>query len=135
MGMEQGLADFRTMFERMAPAGRAALTEAKTDDLRTNFPRGAAATDDTAPHFASPGASGRLVDLHRALRGGPVALTFCLGGWRPDCDIQLQAHQRGLGGEARRNMVALNRGVPAAIDRRFLSKPALVEVGRDYSAL
>jgi len=38
MGMEQELADFRTEFERTAPAGRAAPYEAKVGRLRANFP-------------------------------------------------------------------------------------------------
>ncbi len=50
--------------------------------------------------------------------------------------IRADAFEVVRGGEARDQMVALNREDPAAIDRRFLSiKPALAEAVRDHSAL
>ena len=50
--------------------------------------------------------------------------------------IRADAFEVVRGGEARDQMVALNREDPAAVDQRFLSiKPALAEAVRDHSAL
>ncbi len=50
--------------------------------------------------------------------------------------IRADAFEVVRGGEARDQMIALNRDDPAAIDQRFLSiKPALAEAVRDHSAL
>jgi uncharacterized oxidoreductase len=50
--------------------------------------------------------------------------------------IEESAFEVIRGGEARANMIALNRQDPAALDKRFLDlKPALGEAVRDHSAL
>jgi uncharacterized oxidoreductase len=50
--------------------------------------------------------------------------------------IEANAFEVIRGGEARTQMIALNRDDPAAIDERFLSlKPALEEAVKDHSAL
>ena len=50
--------------------------------------------------------------------------------------IEENAFEVIRGGEARANMIALNRQDPAALDKRFLDlKPALGEAVRDHSAL
>ena len=43
MGLEQQLDEFKEQFLRTAPAGRAALYEAKIEELRTSFALEAAA--------------------------------------------------------------------------------------------
>jgi uncharacterized oxidoreductase len=50
--------------------------------------------------------------------------------------IEANAFEVIRGGEARSQMIALNRDDPAVIDERFLSlKPALEEAVKDHSAL
>jgi short-subunit dehydrogenase len=50
--------------------------------------------------------------------------------------IQANAREVIRGGEARAQMIALNRNDPAAVDARFLTlKPALEEAVKDHSAL
>jgi peroxiredoxin len=97
MGLERDLDDFRAEFERKAPAGRAALYNAKIEELRASFPLGSVfAIGDTAPNFALPDVHGRMIALYDALRGGPVILAFYRGGWCPYCDLQLRAYQSAL---------------------------------------
>jgi len=97
MSLQQELDAFRAEFERTAPAGRAALYNAKVEELARAFPRdripGAGAP---APDFTLPDALGRPVALSQALRGGPAVVTFYRGGWCPYCNIQLRAYQQAL---------------------------------------
>jgi hypothetical protein len=77
MRLEQELSDFRTEFERTAPAGRAALYNSKVEELRASFPMGdALAVGNEAPDFTLPDTHGRQVSLSEALRKGPVVVTF-----------------------------------------------------------
>src|ERR1700722_13569852 len=106
MTLKQELADFRAEFERTAPPGRAALYDAKVEELRASFPLDQAlAVGDEAPDFSLPDAQGRRVFLADLLRDGPAVVTFYRGGWCPYCNIQLRAYQRalpeiaGLGGQ------------------------------------
>jgi peroxiredoxin len=97
MGLKHELADFRAEFERTAPAGRAALYNAKVEELRASFPLDQAlGVGEEAPDFTLPDAQGRPVLLSAALRDGPVVLAFYRGGWCPYCNIQLRAYQRAL---------------------------------------
>jgi peroxiredoxin len=97
MGLERDLTDFRAEFERKAPAGRAALYNAKIDELRERFPlENVLAVGDIAPNFALPDGHGRTIALYGALRGGPIVLAFYRGGWCPYCDLQLRAYQSAL---------------------------------------
>jgi peroxiredoxin len=97
MSLQQELDAFRAEFERTAPAGRAALYNAKVEELRRDFPRerilGVGAM---APDFTLPDAQGRPVALSQALRAGPAVVTFYRGGWCPYCNIQLRAYQQAL---------------------------------------
>jgi peroxiredoxin len=94
MSLEQELAAFRAEFSRTAPAGRAALYEAKIEELRADFALERAVTvDEIAPDFALPDAVGKSIVLKDLLRAGPVVLTFYRGGWCPYCNIQLRAYQ------------------------------------------
>lgn len=136
MGLEQQLADFRAEFERTAPAGRAALYDAKVDELRGAFPlEHALAVGDEAPDFALPDAQGREVSLFRLLREGPTIVTFYRGGWCPYCNIQLRAYQQvlpeiaGLGG----SLVAISPQLPDAslstAEKNELAFAVLSDVG------
>jgi peroxiredoxin len=97
MSMEQELASFKAEFSRTAPAGRAALYEAKIEELRADFALASAVgVDEAAPDFALPNAAGKSIVLKELLRSGPVILTFYRGGWCPYCNIQLRAYQSVL---------------------------------------
>jgi len=97
MTLEQELAVFRAEFARTAPAGRAALYEAKIEELRSEFAsKSAIGVNDTAPDFALPNPAGKSIVLKDLLRSGPVVLTFYRGGWCPYCNIQLRAYQGAL---------------------------------------
>jgi len=77
--------------------------------------------------------SGRQNDrLHAAiasLRAAGVADAICSG-------LEENAFEVIRGGEARAQMIALNRNDPAALDRRFAGmKATLEEAVRDHSAL
>ena len=115
MTLEQELAVFRAESARMAPAGRAALYEAKIEELRSEFAsKSAIGINDTAPDFALPNPAGKSIVLKDLLRSGPVVLTFYRGGWCPYCSIQLRAYQgalpqiTGLGGR----LVAISPQLP-----------------------
>jgi len=97
MGLDRQLADFKAEFLRTAPAGRAALYQAKIEELRASFAQDAAAgVGALAPDFPLPDINGNLVSLTDLLRRGPVVLTFYRGGWCPYCNIQLRAYQAVL---------------------------------------
>jgi peroxiredoxin len=97
MSLEQELASFKAEFSRTAPAGRAALYEAKIEELRADFALASAVgVDEAAPYFALPNAAGKSIVLKELLRSGPVILTFYRGGWCPYCNIQLRAYQSVL---------------------------------------
>jgi peroxiredoxin len=46
-----------------------------------------------APDFTLPDHEDKPVRLSRALRDGPVILTFYRGGWCPYCNLELRAYQ------------------------------------------
>lgn len=97
MSLEQELASFKAEFSRTAPAGRAALYEAKIEELRADFALASTVgVDEAAPDFALPNAAGKSIVLKELLRSGPVILTFYRGGWCPYCNIQLRAYQSVL---------------------------------------
>src|SRR5260370_6311163 len=89
MSLEQELAAFKADFARTAPAGRAALYEAKIEELRAEFAlENATDVDDSAPDFALPNAAGNSIILKELLRSGPAVLIFYRAGWCPYCNIQ-----------------------------------------------
>lgn len=97
MSLEQDLAAFRADFMRTAPEGRAALYEAKIEELRASFAQDKAiGVGDQAPGFDLPGINGSRVVVGDLLRQGPVVLTFYRGGWCPYCNLQLRAYQAAL---------------------------------------
>jgi peroxiredoxin len=97
MSLERELTAFQAEFSRTAPAGRAALYEAKIEELRADFALASAVgVDRAAPDFALPNAAGKSIVLKELLKSGPVVLTFYRGGWCPYCNIQLRAYQSVL---------------------------------------
>jgi hypothetical protein len=76
MGLDQQLADFKAEFLRTAPAGRAALYEAKIEELRAGFALEAAVGVEADVR-------GNPVSLTDLLGRGPVVLTFYRGGGAP----------------------------------------------------
>jgi peroxiredoxin len=98
MSLQDELDVLRAEFVRSAPPGRAALYDAKVDELRRTFPiEKALKTGDHAPDFTLPNPSGRAVSLSALLRSGPAVVTFYRGGWCPYCNLQLRAYQQVLG--------------------------------------
>jgi len=109
MGLQEQLDKFKARFAETAPAGRAALYEAKIEELRASFAlERAIGTGSKAPDFALPDARGQSVALSELLRTGPVVVTFYRGGWCPYCNIQLRAYQGIL-----ENIKALGAGLVA----------------------
>jgi len=115
MGLEQELAAFKAEFSRTAPAGRAALYDAKIEELRADFALASAVgVDEAAPDFALPNSAGKSIVLKELLRSGPVILTFYRGGWCPYCNIQLRAYQSVLPqiGASGARLVAISPQLP-----------------------
>jgi peroxiredoxin len=97
MALQSQLDAFKAEFARTAPAGRAALYEAKIEDLRASFAlERAIRTGDQAPDFTLPNPQGRPLSLGTLLEAGPAVVTFYRGGWCPYCNIQLRAYQAVL---------------------------------------
>jgi peroxiredoxin len=98
MSLRAELDALRADFARTAPPGRAALYDAKVEELQRTFPiEKSLKTGDIAPDFNLPNASRRLVSLAELLRRGPAVVTFYRGGWCPYCNLQLRAYQHILG--------------------------------------
>jgi len=98
MSLQDELDALRAEFVRSAPPGRAALYDAKVDELRRTFPiKKALKTGDHAPDFTLPNPSGRAVSLSALLHSGPAVVMFYRGGWCPYCNLQLRAYQQALG--------------------------------------
>ena len=136
MTLEQELAAFKAKFALTAPTGRAALYEAKIEELRAEFAsESAISVDDPAPDFALPNATAKSVVLKDLLRSGPVVLTFYRGGWCPYCNIQLRAYQgvsseiTGLGGR----LIAISPQLPDdsldTVNKNALTFEVLSDVG------
>jgi peroxiredoxin len=140
MGLEQELAAFKAEFGRTAPAGRAALYEAKIEELRAGFAlEKAIGVNRTAPDFALPDATGKMVVLSNLLQSGPVVLTFYRGSWCPYCNIQLRAYQKvlpqitSLGGR----LVAISPQLPDAsldtVEKNALTFDVLSDIGNSVA--
>ncbi len=97
MGLDQQLADFRAEFARTTPAGRAALYEAKIEELRAGFAtEKALAVGHRVPDFTLLDQQNRPVSLAGILDSGPAVVSFYRGGWCPYCNLQLRAYQAAL---------------------------------------
>ena len=97
MGLQEQLDAFKSEFARTAPSGRAALYDAKIEELRASYAmEEAIGLGGEAPEFLLPDARGGSVSLSDLLQRGPVVLTFYRGGWCPYCNIQLRAYQEVL---------------------------------------
>lgn len=140
MGLEQELDALEAEFLRTAPAGRAALYEAKIEELRADFALETAVNvDETAPDFALLDAAGKSIILKDLLRSGPVVLTFYRGAWCPYCNIQLRAYQSilpqisALGAR----LVAISPQLPDnsldTVNKNALTFDVLSDVGNDVA--
>jgi peroxiredoxin len=136
MSLEQELTAFQAEFSRTAPAGRAALYEAKIEELRADFALASAVgVDQAAPNFALPNAAGKPIELKELLKSGPVVLTFYRGGWCPYCNIQLRAYQSVLPqiGALGARLVAISPQLPDnsldTVNKNTLTFDVLSDVG------
>ncbi|TDY27083.1 peroxiredoxin [Paraburkholderia sp. BL6665CI2N2] len=97
MKLQEQLDNFRAEFARTAPSGRAALYEARIEELRASFVLDhAVGVGDEAPDFSLLDVHDNRVSLSLLLQRGPVVVTFYRGGWCPYCNIQLRAYQAVL---------------------------------------
>jgi peroxiredoxin len=71
----------------------AAMTRADAALAWSDLVGQAVGAGEFAPDFTLPDAEGKPVSLHRALRDGPVILSFYRGGWCPYCNFELRAYQ------------------------------------------
>jgi peroxiredoxin len=140
MSLEQELAAFRVEFSRTAPPGRAALYEAKIEELRADFASATAINvGDTAPDFAIPSAAGKSIVLTDLLKSGPAVLTFYRGGWCPYCNIQLRAYQSVLPqiGALGARLVAISPQLPDnsldTVNKNTLTFDVLSDVGNEVA--
>jgi peroxiredoxin len=140
MGLEQELDAFKAEFLRTAPAGRAALYEAKIEELRADFAlERAVNVDETAPDFALPDAAGKSIILKDLLRSGPVVLTFYRGAWCPYCNIQLRTYQSVLPqiSALGARLVAISPQLPDnsldTVNKNALTFDVLSDVGNDVA--
>jgi peroxiredoxin len=140
MGLEQELDAFKAEFLRTAPAGRAALYEAKIEELRADFALETAVNvDETAPDFALLDAAGKSIILKDLLRSGPVVLTFYRGAWCPYCNIQLRAYQSVLPqiSALGARLVAISPQLPDnsldTVNKNALTFDVLSDVGNDVA--
>lgn len=140
MSLEQELAAFKAEFSRTAPVGRAALYEAKIEQLRADFAfERAVNADGIAPDFALPNAVGKSIVLKDLLRSGPVVLTFYRGGWCPYCNIQLRAYQSILSriSALGARLVAISPQLPDSsldtVQKNALTFDVLSDVGNEVA--
>lgn len=97
MTLREQLDAFRAEWTAKAPEGRAALYQAKIDELRASgVLERALKPGVVAPAFELPDAGGTLVESAKLLATGPVIVTFYRGGWCPYCNLQLRAYQSVL---------------------------------------
>lgn len=138
--LDQQLRDHRESFALTAPPGRAALYEAKIEELRSTFSvRHGLGEGDRAPDFALPDAKGGVVSLMSALAGGPAVVTFYRGGWCPYCNLQLRSYQALLPELASLGvaMLAISPQLPdgslSTAERESLTFDVLSDVGNDVA--
>ena len=77
------------------PALTATMDAAVDDVAKSGLAEAGLKVGERAPDFSLPATKGD-VSLSKALRAGPVVLTFYRGGWCPYCNIALQHLQRSL---------------------------------------
>jgi len=135
MSLRDELEQFRREFLAKFPAEKAAImVRADLELAERQVARDALRAGDTAPEFALPDATGRIVTLWETLRHGPVILVFYRGGWCPYCNLELRACQRLLP-EIRRagvQLVAVSPQSPDASlstqEKNALAFPVLSDV-------
>lgn len=138
--LDQQLRDYRENFALTAPPGRAALYEAKIEELRSTFAKRTTLREgERAPDFALPDAKGGVVSLSSALALGPAVVTFYRGGWCPYCNLQLRSYQALLPELASIgvSMLAISPQLPdeslSTAERESLTFDVLSDVGNDVA--
>ena len=140
MKLEEQLAAVRADFARNTPADRAAVYEAKLEEIRASFvSETAVGVGHKAPGFDLPGIDGRRLMLDDILRQGSVVLTFYRGGWCPYCNIQLRAYQAilpqitALGGRLVAVSPQLPDGSLSTAEKNSLTFDVLSDVGNEVA--
>lgn len=88
------LAALRAHHAAHMPAGiAAAMAQADAALASSDLVGRAIGAGGLAPDFTLPDAEGHPVTLSRALRDGPVVVSFYRGGWCPYCNLELRAYQ------------------------------------------
>ena len=91
------LAETVTNFMSVLPEDEAQTVAGSFEKLyASQVAANAVAVGDSAPDFTLPNVSGEPVNLYKALRHGPVVLSFYRGGWCPFCNLELRALQSHL---------------------------------------
>jgi len=95
--LQTQLDELRDSFNSQAPQEVKTVYEAgvKTVD-DSGITSNALQVGDTALDFSLSNAKGERVNLHDALKEGPVVLTWYRGGWCPYCNLTLQALEKAL---------------------------------------
>lgn len=95
--LQTQLDELRDSFNSQAPQEVKTVYEAgvKTVD-DSGITSKALQVGDTALDFSLTNAKGEMINLHDALKEGPVVLTWYRGGWCPYCNLTLQALEKAL---------------------------------------
>ena len=92
--LTQDLAALRAHYAVHMPADiAAAMARADAALAASNLVERALGAGEFAPDFTLPAGDGAPVRLTRALRDGPVIVSFYRGGWCPYCNLELRAYQ------------------------------------------
>jgi peroxiredoxin len=95
--LQSELEAFRTNFMAKVPDEiRDAMTSADLALAATGIAERSVKKGDTAPDFALPDATGKILRLSDLLAKGPVVVSFYRGGWCPYCNMELRALQKAL---------------------------------------
>lgn len=92
--LTEDLAALRAHYAVHMPADiAAAMTRADAALAASSLVDRALGAGEFAPDFTLPDVDGAPVSLARALRDGPVIVSFYRGGWCPYCNLELRAYQ------------------------------------------
>lgn len=134
--LKQELEAFRASFMDKVPVEiRDAMGRADADLLASGIVERALGTDQRAPDFDLPDATGTTVSLSELLSRGPVVVSFYRGGWCPYCNLELRALQAILPefAEFGASLVAISPQTPdeslSTAEKNALAFPVLSDHG------
>ena len=82
MSLKETLDEIKAGFLKQAPPDAVAVMQAATQWLQNSgIMDGVIKVGDKAPDFSLPDPEGRMVDLQRLLKEGPLVLSFYRGKW------------------------------------------------------